>query len=427
MMYDQLNEKAEFFTEELKQHVNFSGLIVPTLITTLDNSPENLHGNYENCAIWSGTFAAAMALKFSKLGDPTDRELAWSTIQSLFKLEEVTGEKGLIARGYKIADKASFDEELFWKKGSDSTRQQDEWHQNKDMRWLGDTSKSQVFGLTLAYFSYLKFCNPDSNEKKAMAENFTRVIDRIAANSGQIVDADRKLTGYGSYSPKVYFGFGGIGPALWLVNLKLAAELSGDEKYNSEYSRLINDENYLKYVVRCRISLPGLKKLSTAVGSEDNLAMLNLWILANLDLEENVQLACRSGVNKRWKVIDDPYNALFNFIHYAVARSDHLQLSKEDRCRIGEAKAALAEFPDQKKVPLIALKRKLSGSKLKIFANSLFSRELRMSERPIDEYAWRVNPWRRDEWEDGMKGEMKFTGIDYMMAYWLGRYYGYVK
>ena len=139
----------------------------------------------------------------------------------------------------------------------------------------------------------------------------------------------------------------------------------------------------------------------------------------NLESDAGVLEACMQGMERRWQVIDDPENALFNFIYHALT----LRQTPELESGVN----ALRYFPNKKTVSVVALKRKLPDSKLEIARDLLNSDRISIQNRPIDEYAWRVNPRRRDAWALGEKGTMEFTGIDFLIAENLGRYHGFVK
>jgi len=155
------------------------------------------------------------------------------------------------------------------------------------------------------------------------------------------------------------------------------------------------------------------------MGSEDNLAMPNYYMLMNLKMDNVISNSCRIGLQKRFSVINDPENILFNFLYHALMGYETPELQKGVN--------ALARFPDEKTVPLVALKRKLPNSKLEIARDILNSARMPIQDRPVDEYAWRVNPLRRDAWASGKGGIMEFTGIDFLLAAYLGMYHGFVK
>jgi hypothetical protein len=51
---------------------------------------------------------------------------------------------------------------------------------------------------------------------------------------------------------------------------------------------------------------------------------------------------------------------------------------------------------------------------------------LPITERLADEYMWRVNPRRVDEWRVGREGRMEFSGVDFLMAAYAGRHFGFI-
>ncbi len=88
---------------------------------------------------------------------------------------------------------------------------------------------------------------------------------------------------------------------------------------------------------------------------------------------------------------------------------------------------ALKRFPLDKQVPVVALKRKLPKSRLRVVRDVLFSSRIPIEDRPVDEYMWRVNPLRRDEWRAGKGGTMEFTGVDFLIAAHMGMYHGFLR
>lgn len=361
-------------------------------------------------------------------GDAMVRTEAMGCIEGIDHLQTVSGVEGLLARGCKLGDEPTWCEDFFWKKKGDKTRQSTEWHQNGEYRWLGDASKSQVFGVTLAYASLLLYGKPSESERKTAAEHFCRIVDRILDNDETIVDADTAATGYGNYSPKQFLGFGGIGPQLMLVNLKLASLLNDNNSSKYDYGQLYEErlaEGYLKFVERSRIDLPVLRSLSTSHGSEDNLAMLNTLLLDELnrfsgDNKAEVHDACVNGIAKRWQVVDSPENALFSIIYHGM-------LDRGGADTVQPSMLAMSSFSERNKnTHKVALKAKLGNRRQRLRA-SLLPKIKPIGEWPAEEYAWRWNPRRPASWSEGLDGNMQFTGIDYLLALSLGKYFSVIK
>ena len=167
------------------------------------------------------------------------------------------------------------------------------------------------------------------------------------------------------------------------------------------------------------MNLPVLRQLLTGFGSEDNLAMLNYYMLMNLETDDRILAICREGLQKRWRVINDSENSLFNFIYHA--------LTERTTPELNQGIDALTRFPINKTVPVVALKRNLPRSLSEVITNIRNSKPIPIEERPVDEYLWRVNPLRRDFWSGDREGTMEFTGIDFLIAVYLGLYHKFIK
>ena len=419
VLLDEILKKAEYFDGVIQARHSIQGLVLPTVVLPPAGREDYQTGNYENCAIWTGIYVAAQSLRFAVTGDAQAREQAKSGLLALHRLQEVTGESGLIARGYKTGYEQTWDEEFFWKKERDKTRQRDEWHQSTGYRWLGDASKSQVFGVVFGYFTFSEFCNPTKKEREEIGRYLSNVVDRIMSSGLKIIDKDKQVSGYGNYSPKQYLGYGGIGPFLILSKLKLAFQIAGQEGYETEYRRLLGEEDYVRFLKRGRLDAPILRQLLTSSGHEDNLAMLNYYMLMTLETDEELRKLCREGLDKRWNAINDPENSLFNFIYHALMQVKTPALER--------GVDALLRFPTKKQVHAIALKRKLPKSRIEVVMDTFTPRKIPIELRPIDEYAWRVNPLRHDLWVGGKVGTMEFTGVDFLIATYLGLYHGFIR
>ena len=124
----------------------------------------------------------------------------------------------------------------------------------------------------------------------------------------------------------------------------------------------------------------------------------------------------KKGLNNLWRKINDPENSLFNFIYSSLGgETPDLQQSVD----------ALERFPAEKTVDVVALKRQIPAGMRPV--DIMRHTKMPLHERPIDEYAWRVNPFRHDKWVEVMPGRMEFTGVDFLIAAYFGRYHGLIR
>ncbi len=47
-----------------------------------------------------------------------------------------------------------------------------------------------------------------------------------------------------------------------------------------------------------------------------------------------------------------------------------------------------------------------------------------VSERVVSDFIWQRNPWGL---LDGGNPQLTYPGVDYLVAYWMGRYYGQLQ
>jgi hypothetical protein len=110
-----------------------------------------------------------------------------------------------------------------------------------------------------------------------------------------------------------------------------------------------------------------------------------------------------------WSRVSEDHNAFFSFIHAAVVTDGGEGREK--------GREAILEFPDSKAVLVLTTRTpepKLTG------AAPLYERPRRSS------FFWVSDP-RRLAGELVDMGDAEIAGIDYLIAYWLGRYHGFIE
>ena len=440
MSLDIILEKASAFESAIQDRHLIEGLVLPTLVLPDLGEADFQTGNYENCAIWTGEYVAAQSLRFAVTGDPQAKIKAKNSLTALHKLQTITNGDELVARGFKLRDERSWDELFFWiKEGKNlgqsklrdeydfskgnrakvydtlfGYRRNNEWHQAGPYRWLGDASNSQVFGVLFGYFAFHRYCNPTADEMEFIKKDVANIVNKLLDNNMQIVGKDKKRTTYGSN--RRFFGYG-VGPAITLSEIKLAHHITGEERFQTEYYRQLEKCMHSGSINPRRPEFGPLKYTHSNLGSDDNLTMLNYDMFMSLEDNNEVLESCRRGLRERWLAINDPQNPLFNFIYHALLgqKSPALQQGID----------ALDDFPTNKVVNAVALKRTLPICQQ--LRDVLTHTKMPLQERPVDEYAWRVNPYRHDKWVAVLPGKMEFTGIDFLIAANYGLYHNLIS
>lgn len=127
------------------------------------------------------------------------------------------------------------------------------WHKSKDGKWLwkGDTSSDEWCGHMMGYFFYYELV-ADKTEKKRVATHVSKLVDHLIKNNFNMIDVDGTHTRWSVWSPDNLNRDPEWRPDRYqnsmeaLSFLKLAYYMTGNEKYQSQYTRLIKEEKYLE-------------------------------------------------------------------------------------------------------------------------------------------------------------------------------------
>ncbi len=125
------------------------------------------------------------------------------------------------------------------------------WRKSRDGKWLwkGDTSSDEICGHMFGYFIYCELAADDA-EKDIVRKHVAKIVDHLMTNDFTLTDLDGKATRWGVWSPDKlnrdpeWSPDRSLNSMELLAFLKLAYYMTGDEKYQREYIRLINEEGY---------------------------------------------------------------------------------------------------------------------------------------------------------------------------------------
>jgi hypothetical protein len=107
----------------------------------------------------------------------------------------------------------------------------------------------------MGYFYYYELA-ADEKDKERIRYHVSRIVDYLIENDYNLIDIDGKPTRWGVWSPKSLNENHDWLPEKYLNSFELLAYLkftyhiTGEEKYQSEYLRLINEEGYLDNVAK---------------------------------------------------------------------------------------------------------------------------------------------------------------------------------
>ncbi len=447
-----LSSKAEFFEERTRrEHRPWFGLIVSR---DLDESGHLMrYSSLGDAAIWTGTYIASQAMRYAVTREPEALQAMEESLWGFNALHEATGIPGLIARVLVPRDYAEANDLV----------NHPEWHAGQGKYegwyWKGELSYDQYTGYIFGIYKAWPFIH-DS----ALREKLKGVLKAIGHH---IMEHDMRIQGAGTFLDfrSNYFyqdrapGFVKsiplpplrAGNALdGLHFLRVCASLTGDPELQAYYE----NEMILKREMDVQVLNAGPHYLPEWLQENQSWTeriahfefgdevrarpeTLRSDISANLShmafhdllaLEEDPMLRDNyaESFRRMHQVVQGEGNTFWNFLYGAsmgerpeetvagvdslkrfptarfvgaISNSSDPSLPKDKGVRANGYKPGHAPYSWLSKTPLPFEKRVLHAA-----------------------FPWQHNPYVMDEAADPTQG----SGAGYLVAYWMGRYYGYV-
>ncbi len=444
-----LEEKTRPFEERVRLRHNRYGLLGTSELTRPGDLSSNRMFPTDNDGLWTAIYVGAESFRFAATRDPEARRLARDSLSALLKLEQITGIPGFPARAYI-------------RKG-DYRHPGGEWHTTPDgqYEWKGDTSSDEIVGHFFAYSVYYDLVlgganvgpgpawrgpgratdtasrrglkprptspdeqpdeQDDEQEKRLVRAVVARILDHILAHDRYLVDVDGRATTWGKWSPE-YFrtkppeGIGWCDAPLnsleLLSFLRTTHHITGDSRYLAEYHKLVK-EGYARTAALYRQRRAQGCELNY---SDEELAMLSFHPLFEYEQDPKLRAIYLDALEQWWENIRREESSLWIYI-YSRATGKGVDLN--------QARRTLVRYP----MDLVdwtirnSHRRDIRPDKdLDRSGRPQILDLLPPDERPV--MRWNANPFRVD---GGGGGRGEDDGAAFLLPYWMGRYYGYVR
>lgn len=417
-----LAQRAEAYQQVFEQRHYTHGLSF-NCRTPDDPDGDLRYSTLGDAAFQSGQCTQAMALRYAVTRTPEalahirDHLAGWRFFQRL------TGVPGLIGRSYSHVDWSMEDgayDDL--DENPDKHRGQGEF---ADYLWKADTSRDQVSGAVNGIA--MAFDLVDDDQARRDARDFlVELADHVWDNGLAIVDPDGEMTTHGDMDGESIEGLpvpNGMNAVCCLAWFKAAHHVSGEQRFDDHYRELLMERDYLGAMRDYMWVYMGYGTKWYNV----YLVYQNWFHLMRLeqdpDLREDYKAVFRDTL---WLNVKDETTPN----HRAVAEANPVKIpwylystGERDALRLHDALWQVVVFPES---PLRD-KRVSNSTNPDIQVNPDRSDEalfpLPSNLRKPDMVIWHRNPFELDGGEDS--GEER-TGCDYLLPYWLGRYYGYI-
>ncbi len=394
-----LEEKARLFDHSICSfHLSPEGIL---LYKRFVDRPEGAIGD---APIWTGCYVGAQALRYAACGAEEAWEAASLGLRGLHFLQAVTGKRGLLCRGVSKTGVPPWD------------AHPQEWHRGakpfSGYFWHGDVSVDQytgaMFGYALAYDLL-----PDPTLQGLIVQDVTAIADHLIEHDLTIVDVDGEATRFGHLEPS--FWTEDLNALIALGFFKIAHHITHEERFARKYRELIERHRYHERAVWARDLW--WERLWGTNHSDNNLAFLAYYNLLRYETDPGLLSYYYRSLRRSWRAVQNEGNPFFAFVYQALVSSAP---------RDPRALETLRHFPLEKRSLYVKNSERegICVSWLRDRHGRLQScTPLPIEERPPSTFEWKENPYRLDGGGDGKK---LYTGTDYLLAYWLGRYHGFL-
>ena len=275
-----LAEKAAIFNTDIIERFLHNGQLATRRRLPTPERPYVTHNMSDN-AYMTGIYCAMQTWRYLATDDPDAAQQARAAFQALNHLARVSGRPGLLARA-SVPDGAPWFDDGIWRDSTDGLH-----------RWRGNVSSDQVDGLMLGayvYFAHLA----DAAERLLLAETVVQIVGAILDDGLRIVGYDGNVTTWGHYEPEYVTNDEPMNALLLLQMVKIANAVTGDERFETEYRRLV-ELGYPRIGETARLDRAPL----SANHSDDVLIALALYPLLELEHDPDIRRSYREAA-RRW-------------------------------------------------------------------------------------------------------------------------------
>ena len=270
------DKEQNYYSQLMKRHIREPWICGNLRLEVPGDTSTWRHTDDDNDGEYTSGYLAMESFRYAATKSEDARIKARKAFDFLDLLQTVTGTEGFFARTIVPVS---------WKETNDPNRTytpqqiaeqlvedprykpvEVRWHKSADGKWLwkGDTSSDEMDGHMMGYFFYYEFA-ADEEERILIRKHVSKIIDRLMETNYNFVDVDGTHTHWAVWSPDQlnhdpdWSSERSLNSFELLAYLKLAAHITGNEKYEKAYRNLINKEGYLENTAKLNDKNPAWK------------------------------------------------------------------------------------------------------------------------------------------------------------------------
>ena len=422
-----LEAKADYFLGVLrKRHIREPGLVGPAVLKKRGDLSESFIEDDDNDGEHTGMYIAIESLRYAVTKDPRAKANARAAFRAMEILQEATGTPHFIARSVLPVGTAPLHEvdRTFTADEIAEGRLRDprekpiakRWLPTKDGKylWKRDASSDEVDGHMYGYALFHDLA-ADAADKKRVASLVDRIIGGIVDNGYVLQDIDGKATRWGNWSPKSLNGDPNWNEERYgnsteiISHLGVAYHMTGKQKYVDAANYLIQKHGYAQNIGNLRYVTP-----SEATHINDELLSMVFPNLFNHLLIPDLKMVAIKALRQWHQGCVRDNIPFYDFVYNTYSGS---------RVPLDGAMTTLRDWPlDQ----------------IEWTVDNRFREDVTFDRVPGRDGVKLSKLVPRNEmglcnWDQepyfaviGRNGEREDRPSDWLLAYWMGRYWGHI-
>jgi hypothetical protein len=257
------DKERNFYGQLMRRHMREPWTCGSVYLEIPGDTASWRHEDDDNDGEYTGGYLAMESFRYAATKSDDAHTKARKAFDFLRQLQTVTGTAGFFARSIvpptwnKLHDEnRKYTPQQIADKLVEDPRYkpvENRWRPTADGKWLwkGDTSTDEMDGHFMAYFYFYEYA-ANAEEKQMVRDHVKKIIDELIRTNYNLVDIDGTHTHWAVWSPDQinnnpdWSSEKSLNSLELLGYLKFAYGITGDEKYQKEYTRLIEKEGYLE-------------------------------------------------------------------------------------------------------------------------------------------------------------------------------------
>jgi hypothetical protein len=420
-----LADKADYFLQILRaRHIRAPGLVGPAVLETPGDLSRSFIEDDDNDGEHTGMYLAMESMRYAVTKDPTAQANAKVAFHALLALQQATGTPHFIARSIlpigtpprHEVDRTFTPEEIAETHRTDPREKiiEKRWAPSADGKWLWkrDASSDEVDGHMFGYALYYDLA-ADETEKRLAADQVDRIIGGIVDHNYVLQDIDGKATRWGNWSPESLNGDGNwneerAGNSVEMISfLGVAYHMTGKARYREAAKYLIEKHGYDKNMRRTTFVTPAER-----THIEDELLSITYPNLMTHLVLPSLQETALTSLRRWHETAGKDGIPFYDFVYNRYSGK---------QVALDRAVETLRDWP------LDMIEWTVDNSRREDVQLDLtpgldegrLTRILPRSEMGL--CMWDQEPYRA---VIGLNGQREDRPNDWLLAYWMGRYYG---